>query len=157
MKAIRKEGVREMKMCLLRMAVMLTAACVATCSLTYMALSRVPLADLLTVILKTALPFIPLLAFAYLFGCCGRGSVERLEVRLCMATYVVFCLLVLVHVIGFSSTDLLSESSGIRIQGLDASFDLTPICMLLLIVPLCMIADALAEYYQYRGNKDEKR
>lgn len=153
---VQEEGLHEVKLYLLRMAIIFAVAFVSACILTYMALSRIPLIELMSAILKTALPFAPVLAFAYLFGCCRKGTADRLEVRLCLAAYVIFCLMVLVHVIDFNAANLLSESAGIGIGSLNASFDLTPICMILLVVPLCMIADALAEYVQYRKTDEKK-
>lgn len=156
MTKIQREGLHEVKLYLIRMAVMFAVAFVSTCILTYLALSRIPLMDLMVSILKTALPFTPVLVFAYLFGCCEKGTIERLEVRLCLAAYVIFCLLFLVHIIDFNSANMLSESAGIGIRNLTASFDLTSICMILLVVPICMIADTIAEYAQYHTSAEKK-
>ena len=146
MKTDHSGGIEAMKICLIRILLLLAAIVILSSVLTKMAIGSIPLKGILTTVAVMVVPFVPTVIFSYLAGCCEAGSVERLEVRLFMAVYIAVCLLFLIHVFGVSFQNLPTDGEGFVTRSLTAEVDITPICWILLILPACTAVDSIAEY-----------
>ncbi len=139
-------GVREAVRSLVRILLLALAVMVAVSALSLYLLKSIPLADCATIAAKIALPFLPVVAFAYLAGCLEPGSMERLEVRLCTAAYLIACLLLVVHNSDLALYGAGASLPGLQISRLDVSVKFTAICYIMLLIPACTLADATIEY-----------
>ena len=156
MKADHTGGIQAAKIYVIRVLVLLTVIIVLASILAKTTINSIPLIGILRTAAWIVLPFAPTILFAYLAGCCETGSVERLEVRIFMAIYIAICLLFMIHVFGVSFQNLPTDGENFVVRSITADLDITPICWILLILPICTAIDSIAEYRLGTKNKPLK-
>ena len=150
---VNPDGIRAAKVTALKMALLAAILLAAIFSLFNYAFNFIRVYECVALAARIVLPFLPMVAFAYLAGCLEPGTKSRLEVRLISAVYLVAGLVLIVHAADMTVAGANPSGPGLQLSSLDVGADFSPVCYAMLVVPIYIALDALLEYVSARGTE----